>query len=98
MYWIKTLQKHYVKGIPYSVLITTGISTHLSVNHEMHRPYRIPYIHSIKNILLSGGIGALTGFFYPITFPCISTLYIYSIYKSENQSINTLQITGKKEQ
>jgi hypothetical protein len=98
MYWIKTLQQHYVKGLPYSILPITSISTYLTAKNEMNRPFRIPYAHSIKNIVLSGCIGAITGLFYPITFPCIGTLYMYNIYTSENQSTNPLQITGKREQ
>ena len=81
MHWVRRLKMHYVKGIPYSVSITTCISTYLSVKNEMSRRVRIPYVYSLKNIIISGGIGALTGLCYPITFPYFCTLYIYSIYK-----------------
>lgn len=80
---MKLLQKvkmSYLKGIPYSVFTTSGISTYMSIQYEMNRPFTIPHIHSIKNVLLSGGIGALTGICYLITFPLIGSIYLHNIY------------------
>ena len=83
MHWTKTLHAHYIKYLPYSTITTTGISTYISVKNEMKRPFHIPPIYSIRNVLLSGGLGALTGLCYPLTFPCIGTFYIYNVYKSQ---------------
>jgi hypothetical protein len=83
MHWSKTLQRHYVKSLPYATLTTTIISTYSTFKNEMSRPFRIPIMHSVKNVAFAGTLGALTGLCYPLTFPVISTLYLYNIYKSE---------------
>ena len=74
---LQTIKTNYLKGLPFALFTTTSISTYSSVKYEMNRRFRLPYEHHIKNVLVSTGIGALTGALYPVTFPLYFWIFIY---------------------
>ena len=77
---MKILQKmksNYMKGLPFAIFTTTSLSTYMSIQHEMNRPYRLPYEHHMKNVAISTAFGAFTGICYPITFPLYIGVFMY---------------------
>ena len=79
MQLLQKIKLNYLKGVPFATFTSTSIFAYTSIKYEMNRPFRLPHIHHIKNVIISSGIGVFTGIFYPITFPlfCGVLLHLY---------------------